>query len=252
MKNIPDIFKIQFCIFLGVLALVFAMWALRSGDERVGQAEESYRKGEAASTISERKTAFNTALDLFMKLDADYQPNLGTGKLDFNLANTYYQLGEYPSAILHYQRAEQLMPRSEAVKRNLMQAQKKSELNVEENRRLFDVLLGKTFLSLPERLQLFFVLAVLTLIFISGWFWTRNPWLSKAAVFCLIPASIALLNLVATYYFSPVDAILIRSEELRRDAGREFATVGDKPIPGGSSLEVINTVPNGRWLKVLA
>lgn len=252
MNKIPDVFKIQFCIFLGVLALVFAIWALRSGDGRIGLAEESYRKGETAITIAERKSAFNTALDLFLKLDADYHPNFGTGKLDFNIGNTYYQLGEYPLAILYYKRAEQLMPRLELVKRNLLQAQKKNGLHVEENTRLFNVLLGKTLLSLPERLQLFFVLSVLTLIFISGWLWTKNPWLSKAALFFMIPAAVVSLNLFVTYYFSPVDAILIHAVELRKDAGNEFAKVGETPVPGGTSLEVINTTPSGRWLKVVA
>lgn len=252
MKNIPDVFKIQFAIFLGALALVFAMWALRSGDARVAQAEESYRQGEAATTISERKTAFNTALDLFLKLNADYHPNFGTGKLDFNIGNTYYQLGEYPLSILHYKRAEQLMPRSEVVKRNLAQAQKKGGLNVTENRRFLDVLLGKNLLSLPERIELFFVLAVLTLVFTSGWLWTKSSWLSKVAGLFLIPASLVLLNLIVTHYFSPVEAVLTQAVELRRDAGTQFAKVGDTPIPGGTSVEVISTTPNGRWIKVVA
>jgi hypothetical protein len=252
MNRIPDIFKIQLVIFLGLIALVMAMWALRSGDGRILKGEESYRKGESATTISERKTAFNEALDNFLKLEADYNPRFGTGKLDFNIANTYFQLGEYPLSILHYKRAEQLMPRSEVVKRNLVQAEKKGGVNAEENRRMLDVLLGKTFLSLPERIELFFVLAVLTLAFVSGWLWTKNSGLYKGAIFFLIPATVVLLNLIATHYFSPVDAVLMHAVELRRDAGNEFAKIGDAPIPGGTTLEVIGTTPNRRWLKVVA
>jgi tetratricopeptide (TPR) repeat protein len=245
-------FKVQFVIFIAILVAILGTLVFRSNDiSDARQAEDYYRKGETATTIYERTEAFNQALALFLKLDDRFHPKFGTGRLPFNIGNTYFQLGEYPFSILYYKRAEKLMPRSEPVKRNLSQASAKAGLKMDHPQSLFDLFLLKPFLSLPERLQLFAVFAALTLIFASAWLWTRKPWVSKTAVVFLIPAFLLFLNLVVTYYFSPIEAVLVQAAELRRDAGEEFALVTEQPILGGTVVEVLGTSPNGRWLKVV-
>jgi len=251
MKDIPDRFKLQFFIFIALLALLLFFLLLRMGDERSQQAEESYKKGETSTTISARKTYFNQALSLFLQLDAEYQPNLGSGKLSYNIGNTYFQLGEYPLSILYYKRAEKLMPRSDIVERNLLQAYSKINIKPIKKNNIFGLLLLEPILSLPERIQIFFTLALVTLIFISWWLWTGKPWISKTAVILLSLSLFFLLNLGVTHYFASIDAVLIHAAELRRDAGNEFAKVGDLPIPGGTTVEVLGSAPNGKWLKVV-
>jgi tetratricopeptide (TPR) repeat protein len=251
MKTIPSRFTIQFFVFLGLLAMLLTSLLVKMNDVRLQQAEDSYHKGEAAKTISERKEGFNEALELFLKLDAEYLPHFGTGRLDYNIGNTYFQLEEYPLAILYYKKAENLMPRSELVKRNLSQAENKIGLHEENKHGILDTLLLKPYLSLPERLQLFFIFSLFTLIFTSAWLWTKNQWFSKSAVLFLIPAFLLLLNLTFSYYFSPVHGVLIQSAELRRDAGMQFAKVSEQPILAGTTLEVTGTSMNGRWLRVV-
>lgn len=253
MTAIPQWFKVQFFVFIGIVALVLSVLIFRTGDLHTAQqAEEYYRQGETAQTIFARKQAFNKALDLFLKLDADYHPHFGTGRLQYNIANTYFQLGEYPLSILYYKRAENLMPRLQPVKRNLSQAYTKvGSKMVEKHQGLFDLFLMKPFLSLPERIQIFFALASVTLGLISAWLWTRKSWLSKTATTFLALTLILFLNLGISYYFSPVEAVLVHAAELRRDAGMEFAQVGDTPVLGGTIVEVVGTSPNGKWLKVI-
>lgn len=252
MKDIPNWFKIQFFVFIGLLVLILAMFVFRTGDMRaVQQAEEYYRKGEMATTIYSRKEAFNHALEILLKLDNTYHPNFGTGRLQYNIGNTYFQLNEYPFSILYYERAKALMPRSPMIKRNLAQTQSRAGLKITEGPvGLLDLFLLKPYLSLPERLQLFAALAALTLVFASAWLWTRKPWLSKIAGAFLVLALVLLVNLGVTHYFSPVEAVLVQAAELRRDAGMEFAQVGNAPFLGGTIVEVVGTSPNGRWLKV--
>lgn len=253
MKSIPLWFKIQFFVFISLLVLILGILAFRTGDmHAVNQAEDYYRKGEIAATIYARKEAFNHALEIFLTLDSKYHPDFGTGRLQFNIANTYFQLSEYPFSILYYKRAENLMPRSPLVKRNLSQARAKAGLKISENlNHLMDLFLLKPFLSLPERIQVFTALSILTLIFASAWLWTKKPWISKAAIVFLIPAFVFLLNLAVSHYFSSIEAVLVKTAELRRDAGMEFAPVGEGTVLGGTIVEVVGTSPNGKWLKVI-
>lgn len=251
INKIPHSFILQFVVIMGLMLLIASLGMFQTGDQRIQLAEKNYRKGEAAMTIAERKESFNSALDDFLQLEAAYHPQYGNGKLSFDIANTYFQLGEYPLSILYYKRAENLMPRSDLVKRNLRQAQEKLGLPETQNSSVWNALLLKPYLSIPERLQVFFILALFALLFSSVWFWTRKYWVFTISVFFLSLLAVFLINLGISYYFSPVEAVLIKAAELRRDAGMEFAKVGDQPLVGGTVLEVIDTSPNRNWFKVL-
>ena len=48
-----------------------------------------------------------------------------TGPLLFNLGNAYFRLGEYPLAVLHYERAARLMPDDPDLQHNLKQVRQK-------------------------------------------------------------------------------------------------------------------------------
>lgn len=252
MKAIPCRFQVQLFLFLGLIVLVFIFLGLRRGDHRIPLAEESYRKGESASTLAERNEEFNQALDLFLQLDGDYRPNFGSGKLSYNIGNTYFQLGEYPQSILYYMRAENLMPRSQVIKRSLSLARNKLGLSQQDDRDWLDLFLLKPYVSLPERLQVFFALASLALFFCSIWLWTKKQWSSNGGVISLSLLAIVTINLVVTYYFSSVEGVLVKAVELRRDAGVEFAKVSDQPISAGTTVEVVGMSPDVKWMKVVA
>lgn len=252
MNAFSDWLKIQFFIVLTLILVVLAVWLPQTGDVRLQQAEEHYRNGEAATTIAARKEGFNSALNLFLKLEEEHQPLFGTGRLSFNIGNAYYQLGEYPLAIAYYRRAESLMPRSLPVKQNLAQVREKAGVSEISDNNLFDALLFKSFISLPEKLQLFFGLSMLSFLFISAWLWMKKRWLGKLAAAFLILTAAVLTNVALSYYFSPIEAILVHAVELRRDAGMEFAKVGDGPIRGGTAVEVVGYASNGKWFEVVA
>lgn len=238
--------------FVVILAILTAlMWLLGGGDVRMAQAEALYHRGESALTVFEKNRAFNQALDLFLKLEEKHAPNFGTGKLPYNIGNTYFQLGVYPLAIFYYKSAENLMPRSGSVKKNLSLTRQKMGLETPKTT-FFDFVFLRNFLSLAERLQLFFVSSLLTLLLFSIWLWKKNRWLVLAGSFFCAVASFLLINLGFSYYLSPIEAVLIHAVEVRRDAGMGFAKAADRPIPGGSVLEVTGSTPDGKWLKVFA
>lgn len=225
-------------------------------EEMIQEAYKSYVDGEKAETIAQREEHFNRALTLYTALEKKFQPRFGNGKLYYNIANNYFQLGEYSTAVLYYYRALKLSPQDERVIRNLSIAQEKLEIkpnltpneNHSFSRQLFFFL--PTF-SLPQHLQLFFFIGVILFLIISLWIWQRENWLKKLAIFFGFFWIIQLLSLGFVYYFSPIEAVVITSTSIYRDAGEQYAKASDKPILSGTKVTVIEILQEGKWLKIV-
>lgn len=236
-----------------VIVFLFLLFMLRSNEEALSKADSQYRKGEMAATIAERQKSFNEALDLYLSLENEYNPKFGTGRLYFNIANTYFQLDEIPRALLFYERANALRPRDHRVQRNMDIARKKLGIPPKDDVAPFEkVFFFHNYLSLPERLQLFFGLSLLCFILASVFLWTKRLLYYRLAVGTSIVVLLMMLSLGYTHYFSSVEGILIRSIDLRRDAGNQYAKVGGEPISAGTKVEILDIRPDGQWLKVLA
>lgn len=243
-------------IFLSLIGLalspfLFTLWPIRTGSEIIDSSLKIYREAESSPIIFGRQEGFNKALDLFLKLEEEYQPNYGTGKLSYNIGNTYFELEEYALAILYYKRAESLMPRSVEIRKNLQSAQQKLGLKGgDDPYSLFDRLLEKPYLSLPERLQIFFISAVLTLFFSSLILWKKR-WGCACLAWIFFSLSLLILsNLILSFYFSPIEAVLTHSVQLRRDIGFQFAKVKEEPLQKGIIVEVLKSSPDGQWVKI--
>ncbi len=253
IKQFPLSFKTLLIFFLCLLLLGGLALSFRGGDSRLKDAADNYQTGEKAKTVAQRKQAFNQALDLYVALEQDYQPQYGTGRLYYNIGNTYFQLGQYGWAILYYQRAKALMPRADRVQHNLAVVQDKLSLPHSDEKGLIGrVFFFHTYFSLPERLQLFAVFCLFTLFFYSAYLWSKHVWYLKSAVVAGSLMGIMLLSLGYTRYLAPLEATLVQSTELRRDAGEQFAKVTQQPLPTGMTLEVLSILPDGSWFKVLS
>lgn len=240
-------------IILAILGVAASLpFLARNDDPRLADADYNYRRGEAAKTIADRKQAFNASLQLYQSLEREYHPRFGSGRLYYNIGNAYFQLEEYPWAILNYLRAQALMPRNEKVLSNLALAQEKLTIDKDGPTYPFSKLFFfHNYLSLPERLQVFFLLSIATFGLMSAVIWYPNPWIKRVMWFCAILAGIFLLSLIYTQYFSPVRAVLVQSSDLYRDAGMQYAKVGEVPLSAGTQVEVIDTAQNGKWLKII-
>lgn len=214
------------------------------------EAEAAYKQGEEAQTVDERKVAFNRALTLYTNLEQQFHPTLGNGRLYFNLANTYYQLEEYPFAIYEYYRSLALAPRDENSLQNLSQALKKLKLTPQNTStsQLFSL---SSFLSLPQRLSLFFWTFVALFALLSLFIWTRKPALKPLIVVAALASLFLLCSLGYSRYFAKQEAVLVHSSTLYRDAGLQYDKITQEPIPAGTKVEVITIVPSGQWLNIL-
>jgi len=218
------------------------------------EAFTSYSAGEKGTTVAERKNDFNAALNIYKQLDKEYSPNYGNGRLYYNIANTYFQLGEYPWAILYYNRALALMPRNEKVQHNLAIALGKLNLpSAPETNKTFRHLFFLHYdLSLPERLQGFFISGLILLLFISMFIWWRKSWIKYVIFLSGIVCLLFLLSVGYTRYLEPVKGVLVKAASLYRDAGTQYAKVIPKPLPAGEKVEVLESREDGHWLKILS
>lgn len=217
------------------------------------EADNFYRSGETAKTADERKKAFNRALEIFSELEQKYQPEFGNGKLYYNIANTYFQLDDLPQSIYYYNRALALSPRDPAAKHNLDRAQQKLNLAVVPPSPLsWKAIVSASYLSLPERLNLFFWTTFFIFSLASLYIWRRSHWLKPLIGIAAAASLIMLVSLFYSRYIVPQEGILIKPSDLYRDAGTQYAKVITEPLQAGLKVEVVNVRESGAWLKILS
>ncbi len=248
--------KTAWVVIGAVIALLLALSAYytyfvckTNPPELMETAYVNYVTGEKSQTIAERTEGFNRALTAYQALDNDYHPIFGSGKLYYNLANTLFQLEQFPWAELYYYRSLKLTPRDERVTQNLNITLNKLEQPViSQNTVWGNILLIGTLISLPEALQIFALLAILCFVFASLILWSSNPLWKPLLVLTLCGLLYMGTCLAYQRYFASIEGIIVKATPIYRDAGTQFAYVQNKPIPAGQKVEVLNT--NGQWIKV--
>lgn len=254
MKNNPFLVLIVL-IFLGAVASHFIYESRKSIEnrDRINAAFAEYVRGETATTIGSREDAFNSSLSQYTNLEKIHQPIFGNGKLYFNIANSYFQVAEYPFAALYYYRAQQLMPQNDAVINNLAVTLEKLGVNKKVEVGVFQNIFFFHFnYSLPQRLRLFFSLSLGAIILASFYIWNCTKIFEKTAQFFAIFAVVILISVAYTQYISPIEGVLVKASGLYRDAGYQYTKVQEEPILSGEKLEVLEIVDEGRWFKVIS
>lgn len=96
---------------------------------------ESPNKVFQEANTAYQQNDFQKANELYKKLVLDYK--IISVEVFYNLANSFYRLSDYPSAILFYQKALKLDPSNDDVRYNLKLVQSKIEDRVEPIPQLF-------------------------------------------------------------------------------------------------------------------
>lgn len=226
-------------------------WCNATDSALLKESAESYAAGEKSTTIASRTENFNKALVGFQKLEEEFKPVNGTGKLYFNLGNTFYQLEQYPWAILNYYRALKLMPREDKVRQNLSIALSKVQQPMPSPPSIWQKLfLTNVFLSVPETLQLLALFTLICLIIASLMIWTPSRWLTPLLLLALCPLLYFASSLVYQRYFAPLEAVIVKATPIYRDAGTQYARVQEEPLAGGQKVEILQLLPKDQWVKV--
>ncbi len=216
-------------------------------EEQLLLAYAAYSEGESAPSHLVAEGCFNRALELYHSL----APRYSSAPLYQNIANCYFQLGEYTYAILYYRRALLLAPRDRTLKE--LVAITREKLKVEAPPRgttLLELLTLSRLIS--ERESLFVVAACATLLAIVGSLalWKGSRRLYHGAIVIAGFSLYMLVTLLLNQSFADREAVLIRAAMLRCDAGFTYAPSIDKPLPGGSDVIIKSCSRDGQWLHI--
>ncbi|ADI37703.1 putative membrane protein [Waddlia chondrophila 2032/99] len=219
--------------------------------ETLKKAYSGYVEGESAESLDEREKAFNQSLKNYIDLERDDQPEYGNGKLYFDIGNAYFQLGNYPFAVLYYYKALKLMPREDIVGRNLSTALNKLGIGEKKKETVFQNLFFFHFyLSVPERLQLFTLFAFAAFFLFSVFIWLRKELFKTVGKIAAFAAFLFFASFLYSHYLSPIEAVIVKSSDLYRDSGFQYAKVQEEPILSGNKVEVLDVIDQGAWLKI--
>lgn len=147
-----------FVVWVGILFLPATIWGQVSIE--LSRANQLYNQNQ-----------FNEAAGIYERVISDGMKN---GHLHYNLGNTYFRMGNLPMAILHYIKAQNLLPRNEDIEANLEYAirQTVDQLDGRNPHSLEAVLFWTRDLSLSEhRVSLFWVNLV---FWVSMVLWLRH------------------------------------------------------------------------------
>ncbi|MGM0439994.1 MAG: tetratricopeptide repeat protein [Chlamydiota bacterium] len=212
--------------------------------------EEGYRAYKAAEENSSpaiRRQNFESALQLYLDAQKKYPRHEA---LLYNIANCYYHLQEYPSAILYYYRALKLNPRNFKAANNLKISQKQAGLNPPNHKIASVVLFFHYYLSLSE------CLGILLISAISFFLWQSiSLWRDKKIFKTLRNTSFILIVIFSTsaltsLYFAPLQGIILKPTTLHQEASNDYTPLNYKPLLGGEKITIVSNNSEGLWFQV--
>ncbi len=192
----------------------------------------SYERGEKTTDLIEKNKAYNDALEEFLVLESP------SGMLLYNIANTYYKLGEFPRAILYYLRAQELAPRDENIQENLKRAAEQLGLPTEFSPPLF---------ASSDLYQVFFFSTLLFCALSSIFIWRGGTFLRKLLMFTALLPAVSLSLLFYSSFIKDPEALVILPTYLHRlpDIQTEVTSLG--PILPGQAVSVLDLSQDGNW-----
>lgn len=207
------------------------------------EAELLYNSAKLEKDWQKKQKKTNEALAIYGELAEKYQPDFGDGKLYYNLANSFYELGEYPFALYYYNKAILLRPNDKQVLGNLQTVQEQIGQNKEKDTGSF---------SLPLALQLFTLFCILFFTFWSLFIWLPSQFAKYAAFASLFAALICLGGIFYSRYLSPIEAVAVHASFLYKGPGEQYGKASNQVLFSGSKVQVLSLAQEGKWLKVLS
>jgi tetratricopeptide (TPR) repeat protein len=236
------------CIFF--LSLLFWQNVIGQSPEKIlDTANVHYQKGIHATTYLERNKEFNEALAQYLQFaDTITAPS---AEINAVIADNFFQLNEYAWSILYAERALELDPRNSEIINHLSLTREK--MGLEKPEAVFSIwqkLLLNHLFAWGEKIEAFFWFFMITLFAITTVIWRPNQLIKKIS---LISSSISLLllfNLLLTFYFSPIEGILISSTGYYREPDTKQPQLTLLPKRAGTKMRILGADLQGSWLKV--
>lgn len=214
---------------------------------QLARAAAFYSTAERSTEPHEAMRQFNAALEIYQSVAVDhFSPGLY-----FNLANCYFQLGEYPWAIFYYERALRLAPRDRRVVKQLQTALLRAGLGDRREESSVSRYLGLQWLSVRERVACALGLGCLLAFVGSISIWTARRLLYRLSVALAVGTALLLATALVPQLFLHCRAIVIKGAMMRCDGGEHYALVASTPLLAGSKIVVKTTATDRQWIEIV-
>lgn len=210
-------------------------------EERLQQANEWYKKGETATTFETQKEAFNHSLALYHSLESSKEQIAG---LDRIIGDNYFQLAEYPLAILYYERALQNENEPNLTIEHLKLARTKLGINapvsIKENE-FSKILFSPKFLL---------IIILLTFFISSLAIWFETQILKKLSSLAFLVLSLLLFAHLFSYYTKPLEGIVIQTTGLFRSPLSNETQLTTEPLLAGTKVQIMQITSDENWVQI--
>lgn len=233
------------------LALFVLSTCILQAESLLQLTEQQYLLAEAEQDPLKKQKNYNNALKGYATLVREHQPEFGSGKLYYNLANSFYQLGEYPYAMLYYSKALRLNPNDKNIDFNLQAVKEQMGQTLVKKRASFFEILLMEFLPLPLRLQLFALFCILFFACWSLFLWYPKRFYKYGILLSLIIGAFFFVSVLHTRYFTPIEAVIVHASFLYKGAGKQYGKASKEIVFSGSKVRVLDVGNEGDWLKII-
>ena len=259
--RLPRANRLGFCLRWLVVLLAAAGWAQRAvaeltAEQRqviLGEAQAFYDQGVAGrrADAESARRAFADSAARFQQLVDDGVVN---GPLHYNLANAWLQAGEIGRAILHYRKAERLIPGDGRLAHNLEYARslRRNRIPPSGERALTRALLIWHYnTSLAARFgafsiaYLFFWLVLLLHLFRPAALWR---WSAVVLALFWVACSLSVIVDLAHQRGADEGVVLVDDVVVRKGNGEGFEPQFEQPLHQGVEFEVLDR--RADWLQI--
>lgn len=238
-------------LIAGSLFILFPLHQVSQAQSPGDEALSFYHQGISAKTTGEREQAFETSLELYL---GQYNTMKENGEqnalLCYNIGNCYFNLGQNEEAIFYYRLGAKLLPKNQKIKANLIIALEKRQnaVDLQSSRLLENLLVFHYTLSTAQRIHIVIFLALLASISLAWLIIKPNITIRYTAILSSLALVLFIVSLALEYYNPKHIGILMQTADVRRGSGEEFAPITQRPLGGGSSLEVLSLAEG--WYQV--
>lgn len=232
--------------FISLFSFFFQSLWTESKDNLLIEANQAYQQGLQATTFDLREQAFNRALNYYYQAAKN---NRYASNLNRAIGDTYFQLEQYPWAILYYQRAlsnhhDSLPVLNQLEKSHQMLDAPFSSLNFLPN--------SSPIPTVSDKFLFWSIL--ITFMILSAVIWQNNcpiPKLHYGALFASMVIFLLLGNITISYYLTPIEAIVVSSTGLYRAPNSKQSQLLKEPLWAGSKVQVLQSTSDGDWIKII-
>lgn len=222
-------------LFLFLLLMLGALFLFQHGEhDKYKEALELYQKGNTSKDILEKNKLLNQALEALLAMHEESpSKNALIGEL---LAS----LRQYPLAVYYYLQALELDPENKEIQEGVRRVIQESKLPA----------VIPPFPNLAHAKLWFSCLFLAWTAFLAWALWRDSRRLQKVAFYLSIPLALFGVYLAGRMFFAPIYGVMIHSQELYQNPGKNQPLLGPIPLPSGVVVIVLGEEQEGEWLKI--